>query len=331
MALRATLGAAREPGVARRSRRCLTTEPLIGHGREYRRGVPLIVDDVLVGLLLVPFLDGLRGRAFEQVYDWLDEQGVNLRPHGLLHRFVGGHHEDGTLEPVVERLTQHIDKHPEALLTLTQAALNDAGDQTDEAFLDLVRGYLLAVFEQVEALGQPTVLPGFFTGTGQLTVIDVRTRTVEAEYEEPTRYPAQGEADARIVLARPIGPGEPSRLPRVWLVDARGQNRTELERLAREARNVFPAPDDGLSQALEDQMLVTAMSRRTVYVQVTKVVGNVGANVQPPYADTPLPWADSAAGVVAMYDKLVALAKKRADKERGWIEALARARAADGQ
>ncbi len=283
-----------------------------------------VVDDILIAKFVLPFAQGLGEHTLDGIYDWLDDQGVRLG-RGLFYRLTKRRRGAGNVDELVTELGDYVAKHPDAASRLTAAALTDAGQvaKTDEEFLGVLRSFLMAVFELVKTLNRPAVLPGFVTGTEHLAVIDVRTRNAGEEFATPAIHPARND-DARIVLAnRGVPHGQPTPLPRIWLVSATGEEGPEIDRVAAASARYLDWPDDFVD-SMKGQWLATDITRREVWVQQPQITP-VGMFVTKPGKVDAFNWSESPAGVIAMHKALVDAVGEKVEQDRAWIDAWSQA------
>jgi len=278
-----------------------------------------IVDDILLAEIVLPYARRLLGKGQDQLYDWLDKQGVKLARRGWrLWR-----HKPSDVE-VLKDLGYYAEKHPGAAGIMATAAITTGlqpaaalpAPEADERVLRALCNFLTGIFEMVQALGHPAVLPGFLTGTDDLAVIDVRTPP-GVQLEMPV---ISGQDSPEITLWRPLGPAGTSShwLPRLWvLARATDADRRTYEDIACD----LDTTPQQLAEALKDQPFVTGITRRHVLVQHAQIV----LPKIPPVTkgeSSRIPWAQSPAGVRAMLAALTSQLGERQDEDRRWLEGL---------
>ena len=217
-------------------------------------------------------------------------------------------------------LGHYVENHPGTADALTAAAIT--GPLTDEEFMRTICDFLTRIFEMVQTLGHPAVLPGFLTGTDYLAVIDVRT--------PPGKQLEMPSTDGQeITLWTPPAPSfmPVHWMPRLWLVRATDEElASDPDKPGKLADALQTGDPDTtsvqLAEALERQPLVTGITRRHVIVQ----------HVQMPLADLPpapigessrIPWAESPDGIKAMLAALTNQLGQRQQQDLLWIRALA--------
>ncbi len=286
----------------------------------------LVVDDILISTVVMPFLRGWGQHALDDVYGWLDDQGVRLggRVRRRLKKKVGLSDQDPA--KLVSRLGKYVEKHPGTPAKLTVAVLGtaDARD-TDDELLEVVVTFLVAVFRLVKELGRPAVLPGFLTGPQGLAVIDVRTRARDEDFQAPTVNSYRD--PPRITLVQrevpPVG-GQPL-VPRTWLVNDSAGTREEAERLAAGATVYIAGTGfDSFMLAMNDQLAVAAIERNRVFLRPAGPVPGNGL-VASSLDEHEIPWAESPEAVTAMYQSLVGQVESKVAQEKEWREKWLRA------
>jgi hypothetical protein len=290
-----------------------------------------LVDDLLIGSFVLPVVRGLGERTVDAAYGWLGDQGVQLG-RGLFWRLTkrrpGG--ESAERERLVRNLGVYVEQHPDAAPRLTAAAIKDAaaGATTDEEFLGVLLRFLTTVFELVDTLNRPAVLPGFLTGTEHLAVIDVRASNSSEERAMPTIASHQNDAPRLVFATRGLPYGDRSVLPRIWLVRATEEARRALEQGAASAAHYFDR-HDAFSSSLQGQWLVTGIARRKVWVHQPDIT-HVGLFVKEASRDQAWDWSESPDGVIAMHRALVAAVREQVAKDNAWVDAWSQA-LRDGQ
>jgi hypothetical protein len=298
-------------------------------------GPVFIVDDILLTYFVLPYAKRLLGKGQNQLYDWLDDQGVKLARRGWrLWR-----HKPTDIE-VLTDLGHYADEHPgtaDTLFTrvfateLQTAALLPAAE-ADEEVLRIVSDFLTQIFKMVQALGWPAVLPGFLTGTDYLAVIDVRTPPGE-QLEMPS---VGGQDVPTITLWRPLKPAFSDTrqhwMPRLWLIrttdeelasdpdTTSGKLAAALEEFASDPDRT-PTPAQ-LADTLKDQSFVMGITRRHVVVQHVQMpldrlppqpIGEIGQ----------IRWAESPDGIKAMLKELTSQLGERQQEDLLWKRAIA--------
>jgi hypothetical protein len=277
-----------------------------------------VVDDIVLTYFVLPYARRLLGKGQDQLYDWLDGQGIKLavlaRRRWRLRR-----HKPSQVE-VLTDLGHYVENHPGTAGTLTAAAIA-AGPLTDEEFMRTICDFLTRIFEMVQELGHPAVLPGFLTGTDYLAVIDVRT--------PPGKQLEMPSIDGQeITLWKPLGPTEDSRhwMPRLWLVRATDEELASDPDKPGKLADALEASDPDttpmqLAERLKGQPLVTGITRRRVVVQ----------DIRMPVPDLPpslltgessrIPWAQSPDGIKAMLAALTNQLGQRQQQDLLWLRA----------
>jgi hypothetical protein len=287
-------------------------------------GLVFVVDDVVFTYFVLPYAKRLLGKGQDQFYDWLDAQGIKLARRG----WRVWRHKPSQVE-VLTDLGHYVEKHPGTAGTLTAAAI--AGPVTDEEFLRTIRDFLTRIFEMVQELGHPAVLPGFLTGTNYLAIIDVRTPH-GTQLEMPEMPWMGGPDEPEIKLWNPLPPAGvlPHWMPRLWLVStadgelARDPD-TTLGQLAAALAKFASDPETTpvqLAAKLEDQSFVTGITRHHVVVKharmplerLTPVTAGESSRI---------PWAESPDGVKDMLEALTSQLGERKKHEELWRQALA--------
>jgi hypothetical protein len=281
-----------------------------------------VVDDILISYFVLPYAQEKLNQGRNQLYDWLDKQGVKLARRGL--RFW--QHKPSDVE-VLKELGHYVETHPGTASTLAtatitaqlQAATRLPAGQRDEKFLNIVLDFLNQIFEMVQELGSPVVLPGFLTGTDDLAVIDVRTVPLGGQLELP--WISGGQVNPTIMLWRDLGPvGKVYWMPRIWLVRAA----TDADR---DRYKEFANPDTTpkqLADELKDQPFVMSITRRYVVAQhVQMVLDHLPPTKTGTGEDDRIPWAESPDGVKAMLAALTSQLGERLDEDVLWLRALA--------
>ena len=283
-------------------------------------GPVFVIDDILFTYIVLPYLTRLLNQSRDQLYDWLDKQGVKLAKSV----FQPGRTD---LE-VLNDVGYYVQENSKMARTLARAAVTtefqDADKlpaaQSDEAVLKVVYDVLTGSFEMVQKLGHPVVLPGFLTGTDDLVVIDVRTVPPDRQLKMPRFFGYNSPAIQ--VIQDPPPPLAVNWTARLWLVRApTDADRRRCEELVGDG--VPTAPQ--LAEELEDQLLVTRITRdHVVGKHARQVVDGLPPVLQNPSSQ--IPWAQTPDGVKAM---LAALTTKLANelgeqqqKNELWIQAL---------
>ena len=276
-----------------------------------------IIDDILLADILMPYAKRLIGKGQDQFYDWLDDQGVKLV------RRVWGHNPP--VVEVLEDLGHYVKDNrgaadtlaPKAFTAELQTAQTLPAAQADEKVLRALSDFLTAIFDMVQALGHPAVLPGFLTGTNDLSVIDVRTPPGQ-NLEMPE---ISGQDNPEIVLWRPLGYGVLPQhwMPRLWVVvKATDVDRRKYENLA--------DPDttpQRFAEVLEDQPFVTGITRRHILVQHVQIVlPNIPPIPVVGGESSRIKWAESPDGAKAMLADMTSQLGERQDEDERWIRAL---------
>lgn len=289
-------------------------------------GPVFVVDDILLTYFVLPYAKRLLAKGQNQLYDWLDGQGVKLARRGLRL----WQHRPTDIE-VLTDLGHYADEHPGTadtlftgvLTTELQTAALLPAPEADKEVLRIVSDFLTHVFKMVEALGWPAVLPGFLTGTDYLAVIDVRTPPGR-QLEMPS---VGGQDVPAITLWSPPGPiftpDSVHWMPRLWLISTTDEELAAALKAFASDRDKTPTSAE-LAATLKDQSFVTGITRRNVLVRHVEMVVAGSPPIAAPTGEiTQIPWAESPDGVKAMLKELTSQLGERQQQDLLWKRAIA--------
>jgi hypothetical protein len=283
--------------------------------------MPFVVDDILIGWLIVPLAMRLRDRLLDQIADVADE---NLRK--LLRRLVLATEEsqpqarEESVQVAAMELASYVEKNRDAAAELAALAIADVAENAaGNERLEGLYNFINYMFRMVEYLKRPVVLPGFFTGSDQTTVIDVRTATFSA-FELPKRlwgagWPESEGPRIQIDLNGPL-----LRAPRIWVIPSASEGPADLKRRP-------PLPPHEFGVAMQDQWRVKSITPTAVgmvHMRFLTALERMGRTQRERDEDLirererMFEMSATPDGVVSMRDALIRAVKTESDRRQDW-------------